>query len=167
MKSEKNQNGLNLSFTRRSFLKASGVLGTVAMVKPVFSIAAAPPLPQLCSAVNLCTGENLPDPLEKPENIVYSVCQMCHSRCGIRAKVIDGILVKLDGNPYHPNNRDIDEYGVPDRLDYAEDPAKKYMELGRVCLKAQSGVQTLYDPYRIQQPLKRVGARNSGQWETI
>jgi anaerobic selenocysteine-containing dehydrogenase len=167
MKSENNQNSLNLSFTRRSFLKASGVLGTVAMVKPVFAIAAEPPLPQLCTAVNLCTGENLPDPMEKPENIVYSVCQMCHSRCGIRAKVIDGILVKLDGNPYHPNNRDIDEYGDPDRLDYATTPGAAFMELGRVCLKAQSGVQTLYDPYRIQQPLKRVGLRNSGKWETI
>jgi anaerobic selenocysteine-containing dehydrogenase len=36
-----------------------------------------------------------------------------------------------------------------------------------MCLKGQSGIQTVYDPYRIQHPLKRVGSRNSGQWQTI
>jgi anaerobic selenocysteine-containing dehydrogenase len=36
-----------------------------------------------------------------------------------------------------------------------------------LCLKGQAGVQTIYDPFRIQHPLKRVGPRNSGEWEAI
>jgi anaerobic selenocysteine-containing dehydrogenase len=92
---------------------------------------------------------------------------MCHSRCGIRAKVKEGILVKLDGNPYHPNNRDVDESNAPDRLPYNTSPQDALNHLGRLCLKGQSGIQTVYDPYRIQKPLKRVGPRNSGQWKTI
>jgi anaerobic selenocysteine-containing dehydrogenase len=92
---------------------------------------------------------------------------MCHGRCGIRAKVIEGVLVKIDGNPYHPNNRDVDENDVADRLPYSTTPGDAVNHLGRLCLKGQSGVQTVYDPFRIQHPLKRVGPRNSGEWETI
>ena len=92
---------------------------------------------------------------------------MCHSRCGVRAKVKEGILIKLDGNPYHPNNRDVDGNNQPDRLPYDTPPAEAFRSLGRMCLKGQAGVQTVYDPFRILHPLKRVGPRNSGQWETI
>jgi anaerobic selenocysteine-containing dehydrogenase len=113
------------------------------------------------------TGENAPDAIEEAADIMYSTCQMCHSRCGVRAKVQQGILVKLDGNPYHPNNRDVDENFQPDRLPYATSPDSAFRELGRMSLKGQSGLQTVYDPFRIQHPLKRVGPRNSGQWESI
>jgi len=112
-------------------------------------------------------GESPPDAIETAEDIIYTVCQMCHSRCGVRAKVKEGVLVKLDGNPYHPNNRDVDANNLPDRLDYLTPPEAAYAQLGRLCLKGQSGVQTVYDPFRLQHPLKRVGPRNSGQWETI
>jgi anaerobic selenocysteine-containing dehydrogenase len=77
------------------------------------------------------------------------------------------VLIKLDGNPYHPNNRDVDGDNQPDRLPYGTSPADAVKSLGRMCLKGQAGVQTVYDPFRIQHPLKRVGPRNSGQWETI
>jgi anaerobic selenocysteine-containing dehydrogenase len=152
---------LNPSINRRTFLKVSGALASAAMAGPVFTKSKA------AADSALVTGENLPDGIETAEDIIYSVCQMCHSRCGLRAKVKEGILVKLDGNPYHPNNRDVDENSQPDRLPYDTPPGAAVTELGRMCLKGQAGVQTLYDPFRIQHPLKRVGPRNSGQWETI
>ena len=145
-KSEKSK--LNPSVNRRTFLKVSGALASAAMVGPVFTKS---------EAAAASTGENLPDTIEKAEDIIYSTCQMCHSRCGLRAKVKEGILVKIDGNPYHPNNRDVDEDNKPDRLKYSTDPADAFTELGRMCLKGQSGIQTVYDPFRIQHPLKRVG----------
>jgi len=157
---------LNPSISRRLFLKLSGTLATASAVSPVF-IKSNPASAAVDSAIIIKTGENPPDPVEAAENLIYSVCQMCHSRCGVRAKVIDGVLVKLDGNPYHPNNRDVDENNLPDRLPYNTAPGDAWMEIGRLCLKGQSGIQTIYDPYRIQHPLKRVGPRNSGQWETI
>ncbi|MBI3084570.1 MAG: molybdopterin-dependent oxidoreductase [candidate division NC10 bacterium] len=78
------------------------------------------------------------------------------------ARVKDGVLLKIDGNPYHPNNFDPDE-----RPPYSTsvDVAKK--RPGRLFAKGQAGVQVVYDPYRIKQPLKRVGPRGSGQWKAI
>jgi anaerobic selenocysteine-containing dehydrogenase len=158
-KSEKNW--LNPTVNRRAFLKVSGALASATMGGQVFTKSEA------SAAPGLVTGENDPDAIETADDIIYSVCQMCHSRCGIRAKVKEGILVKLDGNPYHPNNRDVDENNQPDRLNYDTPPQNAVKELGRMCLKGQSGIQTVYDPFRIQHPLKRVGSRNSGKWEKI
>ena len=155
--------GPGLTLDRRAFLQVSGAFASAAMVGPVFHSTKSAAL----AAPNVVTGENAPDAGEKAEDIIFSVCQMCHSRCGIRAKVQEGVLVKIDGNPYHPNNRDVDEKDEPDRLNYAEDPSANLDQLGRVCLKGQAGVQTLYDPFRLQHPLKRVGPRNSGRWEAI
>lgn len=155
------KNWINPSVNRRTFLQVSGALASVAMASDVFAQS------RVAEGTPLVTGEFPPDPLEIEPDILYTVCQMCHSRCGVRAKLKDGILVKLDGNPYHPNNRDVDENNDPDRLTYSEDPADAVTELGRMCLKGQAGVQTVYDPFRIQHPLKRVGPRNSGQWQAI
>jgi len=172
MNSETGTNWLSPSVDRRTFLKVSGTLASVTAAGSVFTISTSPVAAQTAAGpAGVMTGENLPDELETAQDIIYSVCQMCHSRCGIRAKVKEGILVKIDGNPYHPNNRDvfINEAGhfEPDRLSYDTPPTDAFTELGRVCLKGQAGVQTVYDPFRIQHPLKRVGPRNSGEWETI
>ena len=95
-------------------MKVSGALASAAMANQVFTKSEA----AASSAVVL--GENDPDEVENADDIIYSVCQMCHGRCGIRAKVIEGVLVKIDGNPYHPNNRDVDEGNVADRISGCE-----------------------------------------------
>lgn len=152
---------------RRNFLKVGMALAGAAAADPVFRAGPSGPGAAM-GAPLLVTGENPPDKVEGAANVIYSVCQMCHSRCGIRAKVVDGVLLKIDGNPWHPNQRDVDENNNADRLAYrAGEPASFYDELGRVCLKGQAGVQTVYDPYRIQKPLKRAGPRGSGKWQTI
>jgi anaerobic selenocysteine-containing dehydrogenase len=160
MQKEKDCSSLNPSLTRRTFLQATGALASAAMVSEVFikSSEAAPAI---------LTGQNPSDTIETADDILYTVCQMCHSRCGVRAKVKEGILVKLDGNPYHPNNLDVAEDYTPARLPYGTSPSAAFKSIGRMCLKGQSGIQTVYDPYRIQHPLKRVGSRNSGRWQTI
>lgn len=92
--------------------------------------------------------------------VKYSVCQGCHGRCGIKCKVVDGVLQKIEGNPYSPANKE-------DHLAYVTDPAVARLTPARLCAKGLSGMQTLYDPYRLKQPLKRVGPRGAGQWEAI
>ena len=82
--------------------------------------------------------------------IKYSFCLGCHNGCGIRCKVVDGILVKIDGNPYHPNN-------LERHVAYDTDPDDAKLVPGRICVKGQSGLQVLYNPFRIKEPLKRVG----------
>ena len=135
---------------RRDFLKVAGTVAAVA--------AAVPAIQRESTALAA------PDPTEDDTDVVFihSSCQMCHSRCGLKAKVLAGQLLKLDGNPYHPANRGEDE-----RLPFTTTPAASRTQFGRMCPKGQAGIQTLYDPYRIQHPLKRVGARGSGRWETI
>jgi len=69
---------------------------------------------------------------------VHSMCEMCVWRCGLTAKVVDGRVVKLDGNPEHVHSR------------------------GNLCPRGQSGLMNTYDPDRVLTPLIRVGKRGEG-----
>ena len=96
------------------------------------------------------------------EDVRYSVCRQCRSDCGIEARVVNGVLVKLDGNPYHPNTTE-------PQLDYATplDKARMVPVAHSLCARGQAGRQSVYDRYRIYYPLKRSGPRGSNQWKTI
>lgn len=155
--SEKKNNRaiLDPEMDRRRFLLISGTLAAGAAIGNLMKPA---------SASAAVAGRSLPDPtqLDAGVEVIMSVCQQCHGRCGIMARVKDGVLLKIDGNPYHPNNLDSDErpsYSTP------VDSAKR--KPGRLCAKGQAGVQVVYDPYRVKQPLKRVGPRGSGKWRAI
>ncbi len=71
---------------------------------------------------------------------IPSMCEMCVWRCGLIAKVKDGRVVKLDGNPEHPHSR------------------------GNLCPRGQSGLMNTYDPDRVLTPLVRVGKRGEGKF---
>jgi thiosulfate reductase/polysulfide reductase chain A len=68
------------------------------------------------------------------------MCEMCVWRCGLIAKVKNGRVVKLDGNPEHPHSR------------------------GNLCPRGQSGLMNTYDPDRVLTPLIRVGKRGEGKF---
>ena len=87
------------------------------------------------------SGSGLPGSLGAKE--VPSVCDMCFWRCPIVAKVKDGRLVKIEGNPKSPLN------GT------------------KVCARGNAGIQLLYDPDRMKYPMKRVGGRGEGKWARI
>lgn len=72
-----------------------------------------------------------------------TICQQCQAGCGLLVRVVDGRAVKIEGNPLHPSNK------------------------GKICPKAQAGLQVLYDPDRIKGPMRRVGERGEGQWEPV
>lgn len=78
--------------------------------------------------------------LRKKPVEVFSICDNCVNKCGIRAEVVDGRLVKLDPNPYFPKSR------------------------AMLCAKGNAGVKVLYDPDRLKGPMIRVGERGAGQW---
>ena len=144
--------------TRRDFIKTSAFLGgslAVAMnVENAFRKVAG--LSQTMSAAS-AAGEY---PLNKVENILYSVCLQCHTACTIKAKVLDGVMVKIDGNPYSPMNM------LP-QLAYDTPLADAAKVDAKLCPKGQAGVNTEYDPYRITKVLKRAGKRGENKWETI
>ena len=100
--------------------------------------------------------------LWKDVAVRYSVCKQCRSDCGLEARVFNGVLLKLDGNPYHPNT-------TQPQLPYATSVEESLHATvaHSLCARGQAGRQTVYDRYRVFFPLKRSGPRGSGQWKTI
>lgn len=116
------------SVSRRDFLKlggaAAGALALGELIPPMAAHAAR-------EAGQLdASGDGM----------IASLCEMCVWRCGILAKVKDGRVVKLEGNPDHPHSK------------------------GRLCPRGQAGLMTTYDPDRVLTPLVRVGARGEGKF---
>ncbi len=72
-----------------------------------------------------------------------STCGMCPAGCGIIVRTREHKANKIEGNPLHPVNR------------------------GALCARGQAGLEVLYNPDRINGPMKRVGERGEGKWEEI
>ena len=124
-------------FSRRTFLKFAGAASAAAFV-----------------AAQLSPFENLGlEPLLIParaspsgpsEVFMPTTCWIGKQDCGMLARVIDGRVVKLEGNPAHPRNR------------------------GTLCPKGQAQIMAFYDPYRVKAPLKRVNEKGvPGEWLEI
>ena len=106
---------------------------------------------------------------------VHSVCLGCNVRCGIRARVVKygdtEVIERIMGNPYHPYNRAVSfekQTEIYEPLQYST-PVKIALEKwsGKICARGGGGIHYVYDPYRVLKPLRRVGPRGSGKWETI
>jgi anaerobic selenocysteine-containing dehydrogenase len=141
--------------SRRQFLAKGALLGgaTVAGALPVVGNAAQ-------NAVLNSRRPDAPYDLDDPENILYSVCLQCNTGCGIKCKIQNGVLTKIDGNPYNP-------WTLYPHVPMTASPFEVAKVDGGLCPKGQSGLQTAYDPYRIRKVLKRAGKRGENKWQTI
>src|SRR5512137_1810462 len=114
------------TISRRDFLKmggaAFGALAASQFIPP--AVAEAARLNGMLDANN--------------SGYIPSMCEMCVWRCGLLAKVDNGRVVKLEGNPEHPHSN------------------------GNLCPRGQSGLMNTYDPDRVLTPLIRVGKRGEG-----
>lgn len=83
--------------------------------------------------------------LKNVENgVVPAVCSLdCPDQCGLLVHKKDGKIVKIDGDPSHPVTQ------------------------GSICNKVRHMAERLYDPERLQTPLKRVGPKGQGSFEPI
>jgi tetrathionate reductase subunit A len=153
MSSEKKQ-----GVSRKDFLKTAAFVGGV------------PTLLSQCQRADEMTekvmsgelsGEQFYD-IANTENIIYTTCLNCNTGCHIKAKISDGVVVKIDGNPFSP-------WTMNPHIRYDHSPANKQIAKldGAICPKGQAGIQTMYDPYRIRNVLKRDGKRGSGKWKSI
>jgi anaerobic selenocysteine-containing dehydrogenase len=84
-----------------------------------------------------------PDWAPGQEQFIPSTCLLCPSHCGIRGRVVDGRVVRIEGNPLHPISR------------------------GGLCAKGYAGIQLLYHPARLQGPMERTGPPGSNQFRSI
>ncbi len=84
--------------SRRDFLKTSALAGG-AVVASHFDFRPRSPSPG--------RGRRLPRP--RPTNCSrrrtpHSLVANCNTGCGIKVKILDGVAVKIDGNPYNPSS---------------------------------------------------------------
>lgn len=146
-----------MNFTRRKFLQGATVLGATMVAAPLaFADTKSTGIPSWKQ------GSPATDTLDTDPSVsfVHSVCLGCRSDCNLRGKVKDGVVIKLDGNPYSQMTLD-------KPIPYSTDPQEARKVAGKLCPRGQAGLQLMYDPLRVQQPLKRAGKRGENKWQAI
>ncbi len=73
----------------------------------------------------------------------FSACDMCFNKCGLIARLENGVVKKLDPNPKYLKSR------------------------GMLCARGNAGIKQLYDPDRLKYPLLRKGERGEGRWQRL
>ncbi len=135
---------MQVEVSRRKFLQGSVTL----------SIAGA----SAVSTTNLFSGEEasehkpsqsgIPSTIttktstKKAEDVPY-LCGICVNKCAGFARVEDGIVTKLNPNPYFPKSRNM------------------------LCARGNAGIQTMYDPDRLKYPMVRIGERGDGKYKRV
>jgi tetrathionate reductase subunit A len=145
------------ALSRRRVVAAGAALAGGALAGGL-PLAAADP--ERRGAVLASSRPDGPYELGDPANTLYSACLQCNTGCGIKCKLQDGVLTKIDGNPYNP-------WTLLPHLDYATPMEIAQAVDGSICPKGQAGLQTAYDPYRLRRVLKRAGRRGEDRWVSI
>lgn len=81
--------------------------------------------------------------MEGSEQIIRSVCRVCHGGCGVFVHVKDGKVVKVKGDPASPMNK------------------------GWMCVKGINSPEIANHPDRLRKPLRRKKGRGEGEWEEV
>jgi len=71
---------------------------------------------------------------------IPTICYQCKAECAILARVENGVVKEVKGNP---------------------------LAKGKMCVKGMAGITTLYSGERLKYPLKRIGERGEGKFERI
>jgi thiosulfate reductase/polysulfide reductase chain A len=74
---------------------------------------------------------------------IKTACHVCHGGCGAIVTLEDGKITKIRPDPDSPLSK------------------------GRMCPKGLAGAELVYNPKRLQYPMKRAGARGEGKWKRI
>jgi tetrathionate reductase subunit A len=141
--------------SRRDFLRISAMLGGSAAFAAQAGIAW-----DLMSGRTAYAAQGGAYPLADAANVIYSACQQCNTNCGIKVKLVDGVVAKIDGSPYNP-------FTLNPHVAYKTSPVDAAAIDGAICPKGHAAIQTTYDPYRLVKVLKRAGQRGENKWRTI
>jgi thiosulfate reductase/polysulfide reductase chain A len=115
--------------SRRDFFRASGLVAAGAVGGPAL--------------LGGLTKARAASPVKPAWDSRFSACDMCFNKCGLIARVEDGVITKLDPNPKFLKSR------------------------GMLCARGNAGLAQVYDPDRLKHPLLRKGARGEGKWQRI
>ena len=74
---------------------------------------------------------------------VATLCEMCVNKCAALARVENGMITKLNPNPAFPKSKNM------------------------LCPRGNAGIQALYDPDRLKQPMIRIGEKGEGKFKAV
>src|SRR5207253_8622149 len=119
--------------SRRSFLKLAATAGAAAAI-PGCEPAARKIIPYVVPDENVIPGV---------PTFYATTCNECPAGCGIIAKVREGRVIKLEGNPADPISQ------------------------GAICARGQAALQGLYNPDRLAKPMLRAddGSLREISWD--
>ncbi|CAH7354909.1 Tetrathionate reductase subunit A [Vibrio chagasii] len=113
-------------------------------------------------------GKISPNPNQR---VAPSMCFGCWTLCGLRVRIDNrnDEILRISGNPYHPLSSD---QQIPFKTPVKEAYIGLSGESGinnrsTACARGNGMLEIQNSPYRITQPLKRVGKRGEGKWEPI
>jgi len=109
--------------SRRSFIKLAATASAAAAI-PGCEPAARKLIPYVVPDENLIPGV---------PTFYATTCAECSAGCGVVARVMEGRVIKLEGNPADPISQ------------------------GAICARGQSALQGLYNPDRLAKPHRRGG----------
>ena len=93
-------------------------------------------------SITLASGASV-SPVSASKQVLGACPHDCPDTCSLVTTVVQGLATKVQGNPLHLQTN------------------------GTLCAKVSKYTERTYHPERITQPLKRVGAKGSGQFEAI
>ncbi|CAK2742429.1 Tetrathionate reductase subunit A [Vibrio crassostreae] len=105
------------------------------------------------------------------QRVAPSMCFGCWTLCGLRVRIDNrnDEILRISGNPYHPLSSD-------QQIPFKTPVKNAYIGLSgesginnrsTACARGNGMLEIQNSPYRITQPLKRVGKRGEGKWEPI
>lgn len=119
MRTQEVLGGRRLELTRRNFLKYLGITAAAGTIQGKIALDLLRPVPSQAAAGSA--------------DIQYKagICGICGMKCAMKGKIVDGVLVKLEGN----------------ELDLQSG--------GSLCAKGNAGINILYNPDRLKYPIIR------------
>lgn len=114
------ENVLSCGVTRRTFLKATAASAALAALGD-----------KLFGGPSSALVESAAAAAQSSVKYIKSACYFCDQNCGIIAKVVDDVVVRIEGNPDDPDNQ------------------------GRICARGNAQIMKTYNPWRAKVPLKR------------
>ena len=139
-----------MSMDRRTFFKLTAVTGSTA------AIAACSTSSPENALIRFIPDDDLTPGIAE---FKHSICPVCGAGCGTTVRVMQG-----DAEVVRNGQLGVMTMGLAKKL---EGNATHPISAGTLCPRGQASIQITYHPDRLTQPLKRKGARGSGDFQPI
>lgn len=125
---------MQVEISRRKFLQGTVALSVIGATASTNLFSKEEHKDEITLTTKTKTGE---------AKVIPTLCEMCVNKCGVMARVENGVVTKLDPNPYFPKSRNM------------------------LCARGNAGLQALYDPDRLKYPMIRVGEKGEGKFKRV